>query len=247
MTYTVKKWSMTALVAISAFALLAGSARATFQIRMDEGADGSFEWTLDDNGSVTFDSTTIADTHPDIGAINVNAYEHNGWKIQVIAASSTSPGGHPPTIDILSFNVENVGAGNDADLVLEVSDIDFNVPASPIAVHALLNMAGITIPTGTSVKYTSYASDNNTTFQKDFATSTLSLATSDVVRTSAGPFTYTSAYSLTGRLVIVDLDQGQSLNVNVGKTWTTPEPASLAVFGSLFGLAGLWFRRRKRA
>jgi|SwirhisoilCB2_FD_contig_31_27589244_length_829_multi_19_in_0_out_0_1 hypothetical protein len=208
-----------------------------------------------------------ATTHTETGAAGTVVYTNgnfNGWEIDLAFGDSKSPGLDPFGLQLQATTIEcksrTTGAHSVpvecADLRIWLSDTDFAQQPGFIVGYSLTSVSGSIGPT--TMK--SWVGPGNTLFESDGSDGRPSGGTAlpTITLTATGghndtlPVSVSPPYALT----IETLFTGSCAGVNCASYGSTatisaipvPEPASVALFGTVLGLcATRLLRRRKRA
>jgi hypothetical protein len=224
------------------------------------------------NSSAWAGATIVPDNNPTAGQLGNGTTSTpiiipvTGGNLEVFGSLSTttSPGSggsqSPPEITSSSLHVENLSSSTHT-IVLQISDVGFTSPPSPVTFSATASgsfdpINGNSSVAGASAVAQAYA--DTTYFGNSFTTQNFSSGTAPANSpifsynnsATAGGFTYSGSYSMTVQLTFVlppNTELTGRSNVELAQISGVPEPASVVMFSSALPLVGLgWWVRRRR-
>ena len=210
---------------------------------------GGFTATIQDNGACVGNAcgTISNDMNPIAGTDTIGG-TINGWTINIVSGTSHSPSLTPFGLDITSLTAVCNGVicpGTNNVLHVIYSDINFSVPVP----------AG-----GFTTSYSNTQSGNGSTSESAYFDNGNGLFSEATLIGTVGPFTGTNhgtanggpiaanpSYSLTLDQVFMAQPGATSFSVDGNITSNVPEPAGIALFGTVLALCAHRLRRRKAA
>ena len=211
---------------------------------------GALTATISDNGACVGSGcgTLSGDLNPGNGTDTISG-TLNGWTVNIVSGTSHSPGLTPFGLDVTSLTAVCTGgacSGIVNTLHVIYSDINFNVPVP----------AG-----GFTTSYSNTQSGAGSTSESAYFDNGNGLFATTTLIGTVGPFTGTNHGSANGGPIAavpsysLTLDQtftalsgsNASFSVDGNITSNVPEPAGIALFGTVLALCAHRLRRRKSA
>jgi hypothetical protein len=222
----------------------AAFATSTDALRLISGTSTA---TIADNGTCTNTvgtpcSTLTGDSDGGITGQTTVSGTINGWKITVVAGVTNSPSLTPVGLDLASLTAV-CSTGSCGDLLVEYSDINFNVavPAGGFTTTYSSTQAG----TGSTLQK-AWFDNGNTLFTQTTLIGTVGpFTSSNVGHASGGAIASDSSYSLTLAQFFSGGTNGTQYSVD-GNITAVPEPVSVSLLGGVLLVTVGAIRRKMR-